>query len=119
VKVVYIAGPFRATNPDGTNDSWRTQEHIMRAMATALDVWKIGAAALCPHANTMFYQSASGIPDRVWLDGDLEQLRRCDAVLMVDGWQASRGAAAEKLEAERIGVPVFEDIRALAAFLRA
>jgi hypothetical protein len=118
--VVYIAGPFRATNPDGTNDSWRTQQYIMRAMTAALDVWQIpGASALCPHANTMFFQHAANVPDRVWLAGDLEQMRRCDAVFVVEGWRASSGASAEVAEAERCGIPVFEDVRALAAFVRA
>jgi len=40
MKVIYVAGPFRATNPDGTQDAWRIQNNIMRAMALALKVWR-------------------------------------------------------------------------------
>lgn len=115
MKVVYIAGPFRATNPDGTNDAWRTQQHIMKAMALALDVWKLGHAAVCPHANTMFFQNAAA--DNVWLDGDLEMLRRCDAVLMVEGFENSKGATAEAVEAMKEGIPAFTTLDELRSWL--
>jgi hypothetical protein len=46
-------------------------------------------------------------PDEVWLAGDLELLRRSDAVLMVDGWQRSVGATAERQVAADLGLPIF------------
>src|SRR3990167_5628921 len=99
MKVVYIAGPFRAPN------SWAMEQNIRRAETLALEVWRKGAAAICPHTNTRFYQGAA--PDEVWLNGDLEILRRCDAVLMVEGWERSQGAGAEGEYARRLGIPVF------------
>jgi hypothetical protein len=46
-------------------------------------------------------------PDEVWLEGDLELMRRCDAVLLVPGWKQSSGTVAEVTEARRMGLPVF------------
>jgi len=105
-KLIYVAGPFRAPN------SWGIQENVMRAMALALKVWQAGHVAICPHANTMFFQGA--IPDDWWLTGDLVILNRCDAVMMVVGWEESEGARGEETKAYRMNIPVFyrwEDLK--------
>lgn len=107
MKVVYIAGPFRSMNKGGRPNAWGIHKNVVRAMETALLVWQNGGAALCPHANTMFYDGANGIVDEVWLDGDLELLRRCDAVLCTENWKLSTGATNEVLHALRAGMPVF------------
>lgn len=109
MKVAYIAGPFRAANPDGTQNAWRIQQNIMNAMGVALEVWKLGHVALCPHANTMFYQHAA--PDSVWLDGDIELLRRCDCLITVPGWVASSGARHEvHVALNELKIPVFHSV---------
>jgi hypothetical protein len=59
----------------------------------------------------MFFTGAA--PDSVWLDGDLELLRRSDAVLLTDNWEKSSGARAEVEEANRVGIPVFTSLAAL------
>lgn len=116
MKVVYIAGPFRCPSAavPGQQDAWGIQCNVMRAMEAALAVWRLGHVALCPHANTFCMQGAA--PDDVWLAGDLELLARCDAVLMVQGWERSAGAWAERAEAERRGLPVFTGTDDLAAW---
>lgn len=111
MKVVYVAGPFRGP------DSWAIENNIRRAEALALDVWKLGAAAVCPHTNTRFFQGAA--PDHLWLDGDLAILAKCDAILMTDDWARSTGARAEKDFAEQRGLPVFYTLGELSAWLRA
>jgi len=109
MKVVYVAGPFRGPN------SWAMEQNIRKAEALALEVWKLGAACICPHTNTRFFQGAA--EDTVWLDGDLEILKRCDAVLLTDTWHLSQGATAERVYALAHGIPVFLTLDALQAFL--
>lgn len=99
MKVVYIAGPFRAEN------AWEVEQNIRRAETLSLELWREGVAAICPHTNTRFLQGAA--PDDVWLKGYLEILRRCDALLTVEGWAHSSGAVAEVKEAQACGVEVF------------
>lgn len=119
MKVIYIAGPFRSINEaTGKSDAWGVQQNVMKAMTLALEVWKLGHAALCPHSNAMFFQDAHGCEDRVWLEGDLELLRRCDGVLLIDNWARSSGARAEKAYAKSIGLPVFMELRDLKDWLR-
>jgi hypothetical protein len=102
--VVYIAGPYRAPTP------WQVLGHIRAAQAAALAVWKLGAVALCPHSNTALFDGECD--DRVWLAGDLELLRRSDAVLMVGQWQQSVGASAEHAAAGLLKLPIFYSPRA-------
>lgn len=98
-KVIYIAGPFRAAN------QWEQEQNIRRAEELSLRVWRVGGVALCPHLNTRFFSGA--LPDEVWLEGDLELLRRCDAILMVQGWELSFGAVQERAFALEHGIMSF------------
>lgn len=102
MKVVYIAGPFRGPN------HWEIEQNIRRAEALALEAWRAGFAVICPHTNTRFFDGAAA--DEVWLKGDLEILRRCDAVIMTPDWERSTGAAAERKEAMKEGIPVFYSV---------
>jgi len=99
--VVYIAGPFRGSN------AWEIECNIRRAETLGLEVWRVGAAVICPHANTRFFQGAA--PDSVWLEGTLAILRKCDVVLLTKDWKRSEGARKEKIEAESLGIPIFEE----------
>lgn len=112
MKVVYIAGPFR---PKRANDCWEMEQNIRRAEALAFEVWRLGAVALCPHCNTRFFQNA--LPDEVWLKGDLELVNRCDAVMLAPGWRLSSGTLAEVQRANELGIPVFEELAKLKAWL--
>lgn len=111
VKVVYIAGPFRA------DSAWAVECNIRKAEEAALEIWRTGlAAALCPHTNTRFFQGAA--PDDVWLRGTLELLRRCDAILLISGWKSSTGSVAERDLAEgELQLPVFTSLQACVDWL--
>lgn len=118
MKVVYIAGPFRSasTHVPGEQNAFGVLQNIMRAMELALEVWQTGkAVALCPHANTFCFQGAAD--DSVWLDGDLELMKRCDAVLMTPDWARSSGATKERDTAVAKGIPVFYSISTLKEWL--
>lgn len=117
MKVVYVAGPFRCVSQHvpGQQDCWGIQTNVMAAMTIGLEVWRMGAAALIPHANTMFFQNAA--PDQVWLDGDLALLAKCDAVVMTPDWERSTGARVEHAFAQAHGIPVFYTTAALCAWL--
>ena len=100
MKVIYVAGPFRGPN------SWVIEQNIRRAEEVSLELWRMGAAVVCPHANTRFFQGAA--PDDVWLRGDLEILDRCDAVVLAPNWESSSGAKEEVRHAAMHEIPVFE-----------
>lgn len=103
--LVYVAGPFRAKN------GWEIKKNVLRAEELALEVWRLGMVAHCPHKNTENFQGV--LPDDVWLTGDLEILHRCDAVLLVPGWELSEGTRIEIQEARKWGLPVCTSIEEL------
>ena len=110
-RVVYIAGPFRG------KDAWAVERNVRRAEELAYAVWAVGGVALCPHTNTRFFDGT--LTDEIWLEGTLELLRRCDAVLLAPGWQLSAGTLGEIEEANRLRLPVFHNIQVLRIWLEA
>jgi len=103
MKVVYIAGPYRASTP------WGIEQNVRLAETMALKVWQTSkAAALCPHTMTRYYQESA--PDEVWLRGTLELLKRCDAIFLLEGWQRSEGSKLEHQTAVSMGMPVFTNL---------
>ena len=105
IPVIYIAGPFRGPN------AWEIEANIRRAETLALEAWRAGFAAICPHTNTRFFQGAA--PDDIWLNGDLAILGRCDAILMTADWMASVGAIAEHSFAQDHDMLIFYGLPAL------
>lgn len=110
MKVIYIAGPFKAEN------SWQVEQNVRRAEEIALEVWRLGAVAVCPHTNTRFFLGT--LPDvAVYVKGYIELVKRCDAVLTVSGYEWSHGAGLELDAAEAEGKPVFHNLGDLKAWL--
>jgi hypothetical protein len=101
MKVIYIAGAYRDERGE-----WFVRQNIRTAEAAAQFVWQHGAAALCPHKNTSGLGGLPGCPDQVWLEGDKELLRRCDAVWAIKGWRKSKGASGEVELARSSGMRV-------------
>ncbi len=109
MKIVYVAGRFRAPN------GWLIEQNARRAEEAGLSVAEAGAMPLIPHCNTRHFH---GLMDEAfWVEGTIELMRRADAVLLVPGWYSSVGATAERKEALRIGLPVFESVAELRAWL--
>jgi nucleoside 2-deoxyribosyltransferase len=104
-RVVYVAGPYRG------KDNFEIAENVRNAERVGLAIWKIGMVALVPHLNSVHFQGC--LPDDVWLRGDIELLKRCDAILMVDGWAKSVGATHEMDVAVECGIPVFYSVKDL------
>lgn len=110
MKIVYIAGKFSGSN------TWETECNIRLAEAAAFEVAKLGAMPMCPHANTRFFDGT--LTQEFWYQGTLALLFRCDAMLLIEGWQNSRGARAEKSAAELRGIPCLESLLQLDKWLR-
>ncbi|MEE9476797.1 MAG: DUF4406 domain-containing protein [Roseateles sp.] len=111
MKVVYLAGPYRA------DTEYEVHRNIQAAEVVALEVWKLGAVCICPHKNTAYFGGA--LPADVWLKGSLELVRRSDAVLLMHDWCKSQGARAERTFATSAGIalPVFHSLGALGDWL--
>lgn len=111
-KVIYIAGAYRSNLGE-----WHIRENIRKAEKAALFVWQHGAVALCPHKNTAFFSGAPGTSDKTWLLGDIELLRRCDAIWVIDNLEFSEGAEMEAQFASDNGIPILYNGKQVVDFI--
>jgi hypothetical protein len=96
--LIYVAGPYRAPT------AWQRERNIHRAREWGVALARAGAYPVIPHSNTAHFDGEAD--DALWLAGTLELMRRCDGVLLIEGWERSSGARAEADEAARLGIPV-------------
>lgn len=103
MKLVYLASPYRH------DDEWGVYLHIHNANVMARRIWKLpNVACISPCTNTSFFCGSDITVDK-WLEGDLEILKRCDALFLNKGWNSSSGCIGERDFAIRLNMPVFED----------
>jgi hypothetical protein len=98
MKVIYIAGAYRNDNSMGVITN------IYLATQAAYKLWTEGWAVICPHMNTAHFHD---LPQELIIPGDLEILKRCDAIYLLKGWQSSQGATTEHNIAKELGLEIF------------
>lgn len=101
--VIYLAGSI--SNGDTENKNYR-KKALEKARAVAEELWKKGLAVICPHLNNNFTKNCSFTWED-YLSGDILLIERVDALVMLPGWEKSRGATLEKAFAQRIGLPIY------------
>jgi len=105
-KVVYLAGPFTADTIEGI------QHNIQIAKSVALALWKMGYVVMCPHTNAGGTEWLdSDLPESRIMFGDIVLMLRCDMVVLLPGWENSKGTQKELEFAHRAGMPVLEAMR--------
>jgi len=121
--ILYLSGPYSPGNG-------RTiAENIAVARSYAVAAARKGWMPLTPHLNTAHFEvDCPEVPNEDWIDGDLAILRLLPraraAVLMLPGWEQSKGARLERDWAIHLNLEVFDppttpwDIPPAAAFRR-
>jgi hypothetical protein len=114
--VVYVAGPYR--DPRGM---YYVDKNVNEAREVAAQLWAWDFSVICPHTNTRFLDGYEGISDDAFLEGDLDQIERVDALVLMPRWKTSVGSVGEHAYAKELGLPVLfwqnEKDRALLKFL--
>lgn len=102
VKLVYVAGRYSASSDRTVEENVEAARVVARRVAAAHPL----LFPVVPHQLNAGLESVGDY--EWWLAGTLELMRRCDAVVMVPGWESSRGACAEREEAIQRGMPIFD-----------
>jgi len=95
--ILYLAGPY-----SGDIDA-----NIQAARKIAIELWEAGYTVFCPHLNTAHFEIDCKCTYLEYLNGDMEILRRCDALVLMPTWESSKGAQTEKMLAEIHGISIY------------
>jgi len=104
-KYVYVAGPY-------TGDE---EANVARAIDAATVLLRAGLFPYVPHLSH-YWEARHAHHYEVWMELDFGWVRRCDAVLRLQG--ASSGADREVTLAESLGLPVFHSMESVLAWAR-
>ncbi len=93
MQVIYIAGPITGVT------------HLNRPAFDRMHAILIreGVIALNP------MDLPSGLSEFAYMDICLAMVRHCDAVVMLNGWESSKGARAEHALAEKLGKAILHE----------
>lgn len=120
--LIYIAGPY---TPPPRFRGWRSSRtareaavlaHLEHAAHWGREVMLRGGFPVIPHAagalvtsdvHEVYGAGARSVlaDEATWLAGDLLLLRACHGVVFIPGWESSKGALAERDEADRLEMP--------------
>lgn len=100
MKVIYLAGPYRSHY-----GLVGIILNIVKAWVVSKKLWGLGYVVLCPHTNSALM--GGKIPESVFLSGDEILMKKCDAVVLLPGWQRSEGTLGEIAIAIQNKIPVF------------
>ena len=97
---VYLSGPITGLS----------EEEYTRRFATAERHYEAAGYEVV-NPVTIGQELQKTIPNPTWDDYmkvDLEELRTCTHIAMLEGWHNSKGALREKEEAERLGLEIMQ-----------
>jgi len=113
MKIVYIAGPY------GDSGGYLAiDRNIACAREAAAALADEGYGYYCPHLNSAHFEVIALEADTAfWYEMDLRFLEVADAMLMLDGWEASDGAQRERGAARARRIPVYYSVPEVVADL--
>lgn len=102
---IYISGPYTAPTTE------QRDLHILRAREAAGALLRRGHWPFCPHTMTAaFEEYFPDIPWMTYIAADLAWIPLCHGMLMLQGWEDSRGACIERQAAETLRLTIYADI---------
>ena len=108
MKLFYIAGQYRAYRKDNNYDIDTMLERTMEMRRVARKYLEMGYAIISPLTNYYLLDSDK-LTDTFWLDVDRVLISKCDGIVMMPGWEMSRGATSELKLAKELGLEVIYD----------
>lgn len=108
MKLVYIAGPYRAYREDGNYEISTMLERTMEMRKVTKRYLEKGYAVIAPLTNH-FMLDTNDLDDNFWMHVCKELVSRCDAIVMMKGHESSKGATEEMAYAKSLGKEVMYD----------
>ena len=109
MKKVYVAGAISAPSiEDGL-------KNIRKGIVAGAELLKLGYSPYVPHLDYQFnlVQDKVHIDVETYYKHDLEWLKLCNCMLVLPGWESSRGVNNEIEIAEQCGIPIYFSVEQL------
>jgi nucleoside 2-deoxyribosyltransferase len=109
MKRIYIAGPLTGPPIEYLANCKRMEE-------TAAVLINLGYAPFCPSLDRLIFlqvDDGRGITVEMIKAYSMTWMRQCEAVLLMPGWERSKGTLAEIEEAKRRKIPIYDTINDL------
>ena len=105
MRMIYIAGPI-------SGNTIESLENIRAGIEAGKGEIHRGNAVIIPHFDYSLFLTGGPNPTLAQIQrNSMEQMRRCDKVLFLPGWEDSRGCQAEMAEAKRLGMDIEIEVR--------
>ena len=102
--IAFISGAMSGGTPEEVRLNINAARHIQKLLTLK------GYHCYCPHSNSFGLDRLIDAPTEFFYKGDLLLLPHCDIVVMVPGWELSKGARDEYDEAYRLGCIIYKHI---------
>ena len=98
---VYVAGPYWAETPEGI------AANVHKAAAEGAELLRLGYVPFVPHSMFHKWSAAPDLSEERILWACCAWLGQCTVMLLLPGWQQSKGTLQELRCARALGMPVF------------
>lgn len=103
MKIIFIAGPYF-----GEGDSDKIEKNIREAEKYQIALANQGIGFFCPHSHTEHFEKKAKAPENFYRELDMIFLKRiADAILLIPGWEQSKGVKAEVEWAKKNNLKIF------------
>ena len=105
MRMIYIAGPI-------SGNTIESLENIRAGIEAGKREIDRGYAVIIPHLDYSLFLAGGPNPTLAQIQrNSMEQMKRCDKVLFLPGWEDSRGCQAEMAEAKRLRMDIEIEVR--------
>lgn len=104
--LVFLSGPYNDRNEK------KRESNICTARLAAIELWSREIPTICPHLNTQNFGRETGIPEQIFYKGYCKMIKYCTHVVMLKGWEKSKGAVLEERTAKMESIPIYYNLDA-------